>query len=307
MVFVGVAVFVVYASAAYGGYLLLAWLFADIGDVGLALAVVAGLTVLTGYLSYRFGSARLLAGLRAREVPRSRAPAVYRRLDRLGNEMAVEPPRLLVADLGAPNALSLGGPTRGVVILDRRLFQLLTIDELEAILAHELAHMESYDTFVQTLAASTMRTVAGLVSLVLLPVLLLFYGLDRASAWVSGRPARQRSGLAGRLRTSVELLVALLLSVVTLVVLAHSRRREFSADSRAADATGNPAALARALTKIHRATNPEWSVRSLLYIHGDESDTEGLRRLLSTHPPIEERVDRLLTRVDRHGPVQRLR
>jgi heat shock protein HtpX len=308
MVVVGVAVFAVYAAAAYGGYLLLAWLAADPPDLGVALALVAGFTLAAAYLSYRFGTTRLLAGLRVRELPRSRAPRVYQRFDRLCAAMDVTQPALLVADLGAPNALSLGGPRRGVVVLDRRLLSLLTADELEGILAHELAHMETYDTFLQTVAAATIRTLAGLLSLVLLPLVLLLHGVDRAMAWASGRPERSQVGVAGRARFAVELLVGAVLSVVTLALLAHSRRREYRADGRAADVTGNPAALARGLAKIHRATSPERGLRSLLYIDGDRQDDDGLGRLLSTHPPIEDRIDELLARADgTNHSVRRLR
>jgi heat shock protein HtpX len=208
--------------------------------------------------------------------------------------MDVEQPPLLVADLGAPNALSLGGPDRGVIVLDRSLFSLLTIDELEGILAHELAHIESSDAFLQTLTVSMMRSLASLFSLVLLPVVLLLHGLDRAVAWIRGRPTDPRPGWAGRLRLAMEAPVGVLLSVLTLVFLAHSRRREFRADDRAATVTGRPVALARALSKIYRAANPDWGLRSLLTIHGDERGEDGMRRLFSTHPPIEERVQALL-------------
>jgi heat shock protein HtpX len=81
--------------------------------------------------------------------------------------------------------------------------------------------------------------------------------------------------------------------VITLLLFAHSRKREYAADERAAEVTGNPVALARALAKIHRATSPDRGLRSLLYIHGDERGDDS-RRLLSTHPPVYERIDRLV-------------
>ena len=298
MVLVGVAVFAVYAAAAMGGYLLLTWLFASPPDVLTGLLAVAVFTVTAGYLSYRFGTQRLLDGLRAVELPRQRSPALYRRLERLSLTMDVNQPPLLVADLGVPNALSLGGPREGVVVIDKSLLSLLTIDELEGIIAHELAHMESYDTFVQTLAVSLLRSLAGVLTLLLLPVLLLLQGVDRAFAWILGRPTDRRPGLAGLLKQSIETVVGLLLSVVTLLFLAYSRRREFAADSRAAAVTGKPVALARALSKIDRATSPKRDIKSLLYIHGDEQD-DGLTQLLSTHPPIDDRVSELLERAQR--------
>lgn len=93
-----------------------------------------------------------------------------------------------MADIGAPNALSIGGPRSGVIVLDRRLLTLLTMDELEGILAHELAHLERRDAFVQTLAVSAMRTLAALVFLLLLPVTLIGIGTARAVAWLAGQP-----------------------------------------------------------------------------------------------------------------------
>ena len=299
MVLVGVAVFAVYAAAALGGYLLLTWLFASPPDLLTGLLAVVVFTVTAGYLSYRFGTRQLLDALRAVELPRQHSPALYRRLDRLSLTMGVNQPPLLVADLGVPNALSLGGPRQGVVVIDKSLLSMLTIDELEGILAHELAHMESYDTFVQTLAVSLMRSLAGFLTLLLLPVLLFLQGIDRALAWILGRPTDTRPGFAGLLKQSIEALVGLLLSIVTLLFLAYSRRREYAADSRAAAVTGKPVALARALSKIDRATSPKWGIQSLLYIHGDEQDDDGLQRILSTHPPVDDRVAQLLERAER--------
>jgi heat shock protein HtpX len=214
-------------------------------------------------------------------------------------ELAVPP--VLVADLGAPNALSVGGPRRGVVVLDGRLLELLTVDELEGILAHELAHLEGYDAFVQTLAVSLLRALAGVAGLVLLPVLVFAYGLSRAVAWLRGRPG-SRASVGEWLRLGAQVAVAGLLSLLTLGVLAYSRRREFTADARAATVTGKPQALARALWKIRRAADRSRGLRSLLYTHtGDERAGPG--RWLSTHPPVEERIRRLTGAAEpaRHG------
>lgn len=292
---VGLAVLVVYATAALGGYLLLTWLFAAPPDLGVALILLLAASLLGGYLSYRIGTARLLAGLDATELPRHRAPAVHRTLDRLTHQMAVDSPQLLVGDLGAPNALSLGGPRGSAVVLDQRLLGLLTLDELEGILAHELAHVERRDAFLQTLVISTVQTLAGILFVVLLPVTLLAMGVARGWAWLSGRPAETPRGVPAFVLLGTQLFVALLLSVLSLAVLAHSRRREFAADERAAEVTGRPAALARGLIKIHRAARPSLGLESLLTISGEDED-RGVYRLLSTHPPLENRVDRLLER-----------
>lgn len=292
MAVVGVGVFLVYALAALGGYLILEWLVSAPTDLGLTLAVVVGLTLVGGYVSYEVGTRRLLESIGATDLPRRRAASLYRRYDRLAAAIGVSPPRLLVGDLGAPNAMSIGGPRSGVIVVDRSLFDLLTLDELEGILAHELAHVESHDTFVQTMAVNVMQSLTGLLFVLFLPVTLLTVGYARALAWFAGRPERAAE-VSRTMTLLVQIVVGLLLSVVTLAILAYGRRREFAADARAAAVTGRPAALARALAKIHRAANPDWGIRSLLTIHGDERS--GLRRWFSTHPPVAERIERLVT------------
>lgn len=308
MAIVGLLVLILYSAAAFAGFLLLLWFAANPPDP-LTVLIAFGIgVVLAGYFGYRLGTVRLVASLEATTLHRQQAPELHRRLDRLAETMRVERPPVLLADLGAPNALSIGGPRRGVIVLDQRLLRLLTIDEMEGILAHELAHMESYDTFLNTLAITAMRTVVGLLFFLFLPFVLLLTGVDRAAAWFAGRP-RVRFGLATLFKAVVTWFLGILMSVFTLLFLAYSRRQEYAADQRAVSVTGDPAALARALAKISRAKEPRRGLFSFLYIH-DDRRTQDERRLLSTHPPIEERIDRLLDRVDHpvtHHYVMRIR
>jgi heat shock protein HtpX len=102
MFFVGVALLVVYADVAYLGYRLLAAVWLARGDLLTVVLWTTGLTVLLGYLSYRFGTAQVLAQLDAAELPRSRAPGLHARFDRLCESMDVGRPRLLVARMAAP-------------------------------------------------------------------------------------------------------------------------------------------------------------------------------------------------------------
>jgi heat shock protein HtpX len=296
MVGVGLGVFTAHAVVALAGLAVLGWLFADPpGLVTIVLALLVGVVV-AGYIGYRMNTLRLVASLQAQQLSRGHAPELYRRLERLCGEMDVTQPPVFVADLGAPNALSIGGPQRGAVVVDQSLVQLLTIDELEGILAHELAHLESYDTFLNTLAITAMRTLVGVVFLFLFPVVLLLAGVDRATAWIAGRP-RWRPGVTHLFRLVVLAVLGLVLGPLSLAYLAHARKQEYAADRRAAEATGKPVALARALGKIHRANDPRSGLLSTLYTHDDRSEQ---RRLFSTHPPLEDRIDRLLDRVD-HG------
>ena len=112
-------------------------------------ALLAGLalaTVISAYVSYRVGS----------------APELYRRLSTYSDEMGIERPHLLVGDVGQPNAFAVGGGLgRGAVVLDRRLFGLLSLDELSAIVAHELAHVDHRDSMVQTFGFSALQTLSG--------------------------------------------------------------------------------------------------------------------------------------------------
>ncbi|MFW5974008.1 MAG: M48 family metallopeptidase [Natrialbaceae archaeon] len=302
-VLVGIAVLFVHTVVAVGGLLLIDWLVSNPPNpavVAVSFAVVAVLGALVGY---RSGVVQVAARLDATELPEHHAPALYRRIRELTGHMDIEPPTVLLADLGAPNALSVGGPKRGAVVLDRRLLTLLNHDELEAIVAHELAHMEGYDTFLNTLALTVIRLLVSVVFVLALPFVVFLAGVDRAGAWIVGDPRRRGFGLSDLFQRLVALCLVGLLSVVTLLFLANSRRQEYRADERAGEVTGKPAALARALTKIHRATDPRRGLYSPLYVHDDPRPDR--HRLFSTHPPVSERVDRLVERADDSGGVVR--
>ena len=292
MALVGLSVFLVYAAGAVLAYFLLQlW----VGTLDPAVLVVTlGLAgVLLGYLSYRLGTARLLAAVRAAPVTRAQVPTLHRRLDELVERMDVARPELRIAQLSAPNALSLGSAWSGVVILDAGLLRLLTVDELEAIMAHELAHLESNDVLVRTVAVTVLQTVVGLLFLIVLPAVLLVSGVRRALAWIVGRPFRTASNPLGRIDSVVATSALGLLFGLTLSVRAYSRRREFAADERAARVTADPHTLASALRKIERVTEGPSGIFSHLYITGDDPAEDTIRKLLSTHPSMDERVAKL--------------
>ncbi|WP_128478602.1 M48 family metallopeptidase [Halorussus pelagicus] len=297
MALVGLALLAVYAGVAYLGYRLLAAVWLARADLLAVVLWTTGLTVALGYLSYRFGTGQLLSRVGAADLSRRRAPEVHARLDRLAEEMNAGRPRLLVGRIGAPNAMALGGVRDGAVVLDRSVLFLLSADELEALLAHELAHLESKDSLVQTLAYSTGQSLVWVVVAAALPFVLVGSGLHRAFDWLRGRPPADALAPVASLRRRVGQVVMVGFVALTLVMLAHSRRREYAADDRAAAVTGNPLALARALRKIERATEPRWAMSSSLYVRGDEDGA--LTRLLSTHPEMDERIDRLVERADR--------
>ncbi|MFB6122370.1 MAG: M48 family metallopeptidase [Haloferacaceae archaeon] len=304
MALTGVAMLFVYAVAALAVYRLLLLLWRQRPDPATTALVVVGLSLAFGYASYRLGTARILSALDATELSRTRAAGFYDRVDALADEMGVDAPRVLVARMQSPNALALGGPNDGDVVLDASLFRLLDGDELEAIVAHELAHLERRDSLVKTLGYSLARTVVGVVVLLLLPVTILLAGFARGLAYLRGGDPADVRRLTARVQTAVASVVVLFLFVFTFALQAYSRRREYAADRRAADVTGDPLALARALAKIRRASTPG-GLLSMLYIHGEEEGT--LTRLLASHPPMDERIDRLADRAEeRRGRAVRI-
>ncbi|WP_436923418.1 M48 family metallopeptidase [Halosimplex amylolyticum] len=297
MAVVGVVTLAVYLAGAYLAYLFARSVWAlrpSLSTLALYLAVT---TVVFAFVSYQVGTAQILRDLQVWQLPEGRAPALYRRLDAYSAQMRIDRPDVLVAEMGQPNALALGGGLgAGHIVVDRRLFGLLTLDELSAICAHELAHIERKDSLVQTFGYSAMQTLSGVVVLVLAPILVVGAGVARGVAWIRGRPEAWSRTVPGRLQRAVAGSVSLVFFALTLALLAHSRRREFAADDRAAEVTGDPIALARALRKIERASRSPWSLLSPLYVNGEEEGP--LTRMLSTHPATDERVERLLDRSD---------
>lgn len=301
MAVVGVVVLVLYAAAAFAVYRGLLFLWARRPDPVTTLAAVLGLALALGYASYRGGLVALRHELDPTEIPRHRAPDLYHRVEALAAEMGIEPPTLAVGRLEAPNALALGGPRDGLVVVDPSLFRLLDGAELETIIAHELAHLENRDGLVKTLGSSVVRTVTGLATLALLPVIILAVGTARAIAYLRGGSPREITRAATAAHASATAGVIVLLFVFTLALRAYSRRRELAADDRAAAVTGRPAALASALARIDRAARPPEGLLSELVIHGDEEGP--LTRLLATHPPMEDRIQRLVDRSERERQV----
>jgi heat shock protein HtpX len=250
MAMTGVVVLVLYTTAAFVVYRGLLYVWARRPDPVTTAAVVLALTVALGYASYRGGVASLCNRLDAQEIPRHRAPELYRRVEMMAEDLGIDPPAVAVGRMGQPNALAIGG----VVVVDPGLFRLLDAAELEAILAHELAHLETRDALIKTLGSSLVRTFTGLAVVASLPVVILVMGGARGLAYI-----------------------------------------------RAVELTGRPVALAHALARIDRAAKPTAGLLSDLVIHGDEEGT--LTRLLATHPPMEDRIERLVERAETDARV----
>jgi heat shock protein HtpX len=284
----------VYTLLSVATYRALRLLWTARPDPLTTVVVVASLTLVAGYASYRIGTARLRYALGAVELPRGEMPALYRRVDALADRVGVETPRLMIAPLHGPNALAIGGARDGDVVLDGSLFHLLTAAELEAIIAHELAHLKGRDSLVKTLGYSVVRTVTGLVWLLVLPAALLVGGAVRAAAVLRDDDSVRFRRSVRAADATMTSLVVVCLFFLTAVVQAYSRHREYAADDRAARLTG-PLALASALEKIDRATMPA-GLLSTLVVNGDEEGP--VTELLASHPPMDDRIERLRRRAE---------
>ena len=300
---VGVALLAASLTAALFVADLLRAAWAARPDLPVLLALLAAGALGSAYLSYRLGTAQILANLRSDRVPRERAPDLHRRIDSLAARMNVARPDLYVTDARAPNAFAVGGGgDGGALVIDRSLFRLLSPRETEAILAHELAHLEGNDGFAIAMADGVGRSLVGIATVVALPALLALSGLAAASAWVRGRPG-DRSGPFARLYRALAGALFGGFVLATLVSRSRSRKREFAADDRAAEVTGDPIALARALRRIERATEPSWP---LAPFSAHKRTDEAAERWLSTHPSTDERVERLRQTAESQGPRRRI-
>ena len=261
------------------------------GTLPSLLLFAGGLALLFGYLSYRTNTQRLLARHDISQLPEARAPRIHASVDRLTRRMAVDRPAVYSGHLGQPNAFALGSDT---LVIDRSLAQLLTPAELEGVLAHELAHLEGYDSLVRTVATSLLRTMAALVLVVVVPVAIVVSLGCWGLSLIVGRPIGGPESVGSGLRDGLKRLVMGLIVAPTLVLQAYARRREYAADQRAVAVLDDPLALARALEKIQRASDPDWGLFSWLLPSRDrDRERSPIERALASHPPTDERVDRV--------------
>lgn len=221
---------------------------------------------------YWFSDRVVLRMYRASVVERGEAPELYETVDRLRQRAGLPMPRVAIAPSNQPNAFATGrDPERAVVCVTRGILELVDREELEGVLAHEVAHIQNRDMLTNTV----MATMAGAVTF--LARFALFFG-DRS-------------------RNPIGAIAMMILAPVAalLIQMAVSRQMEYRADRTAAGITGKPMRLASALQKLESyarqipmQVNP--SAAHLCIVNPLRG---GLTRLFRTHPPTEDRVARL--------------
>jgi heat shock protein HtpX len=249
------------------------------GSSGLVMALVFG--SLFNFGMFFFSDKLVLKMYGARVVTEREAPELYRMVDRLRRKAGLPMPVVAIADQPQPNAFATGrSPSKAVVAVTAGLMNAgFSSDEIEGIIAHELAHIKNRDMLISTVAAG----IAGAISN--LPYLLMFGG-GLNSDDEGGHPFAQ---------------IALLLLApigAMLIQFAVSRQREFEADRVAAEILGRPQPLASALRRLdalaHRIPmDVAPAVAPLAQVNPLAAHGGGIAKLFSTHPPTAERVARL--------------
>jgi heat shock protein HtpX len=252
------------------------------GNQGLFIAFVFAL--LMNFASYWFSDKIVLSMYGAREVSLNEAPDLYRLVQRLAQRAGIPMPRVYIIPSDAPNAFATGrNPQHGAVAVTEGILRMLDTDELAGVLAHELGHIRNRDTLIMTVAA----TLAGAITM-------LAHMAQWGAIFGFGRRDDEDSGGGGMLGL---LFMAILAPIAaTLIQLAISRGREYFADSTGAAVAGSPSGLARALEKLHYASQrlPMDANPATAHLFIVNPLTGGsLVNLFSTHPPIEERIRRL--------------
>ena len=255
------------------------------GRNGMLLAF--GISVVMNFGSYFFSDKLALAMYSAQPVTREQLPRAYSVVERLTAKQGLPMPKIYVLPTESPNAFATGrNPQHASVAVTHGILSLLDDEELEGVLAHELGHVRNRDILTSSIAA----TLAGAITMV-----------ARMGYWASlfgggSRDSRDRGG--GGIGALLMLILAPI--AATLIQLAISRSREYEADATGAHVTGNPYALARALQKLddysRRIPMQASPTTAHLFIVAPLLGSGGIGNLFSTHPPIKDRIQRLIGR-----------
>ncbi len=251
------------------------------GQSGMMIAFIISLALNFG--SYWFSDKIVLAMYRAQEVSQKDYPQLYDTVENLAMKAGLPMPRVYIVDNPTPNAFATGrNPQNSAVAVTSGILKVLNKDELEGVIAHELSHIKNRDILVSTIAATLVGTIT-------------FIARMAGFAAMFGGSSRN-DDRDGNVFYELALLIIAPIAAV-LIQLAISRSREYMADESGAKITGKPLGLANALNKLSQAN------KILPMAHAGTSSAhmfivnplsgKSLMKLFSTHPPLEERIERL--------------
>lgn len=254
--------------------------------LGFSAIFVLGLSAALLLAQWWFSDSLAMRAMRAVVVTPEQAPQLHAMVDRLCAMADMPKPRIGIADSDVPNAFATGRtPSRSVIVVTTGLLRRLDEDELDGVLAHELSHVAHRDVTVMTIASFT-AILAGFIV--------------RTAMW--GSMTRNRDNNAAVVFLLVMVVSIAVYAISYVLIRALSRYRELGADRGAALVTGRPSALASALVKIsgEMASIPTRDLRQLEPVSSlmlapafTRRGSFGLESLMSTHPPLERRLEQL--------------
>jgi len=254
------------------------------GKGGMLIAFV--MAAVMNFGSYWFSDKIVLKMYNAREITREVHPSFYDMVARLAGRAGLPMPKVYIMPDDSPNAFATGrNPEHAAVAATEGILRILTPDELEGVMAHELAHVKNRDILISSIAA----TIAGAISMI-------GNMLQWGAMFGAGRGDDEEGGGIGGMIGS--LAMAILAPIAAMLIqMAVSRSREYLADASGAEICGRPLALAGALRKLHNASQaiPLHDARPAtahMFIVNPLTGS-GLASLFSTHPAMEERIARL--------------
>jgi len=246
------------------------------------LMIAFAFSMLMNFGMYWFSDKIVLMSYGARQVGEEEAPRLYSIVRKLAHQAELPMPKIYIIPGDTPNAFATGrNPEHAAVAATEGIMRMLSEDELEGVLSHELAHVKHRDILTGTLVAAMAGTI------MLLARMAMF-----ATIFGGGSRDRDNSNPLG------ELLILILAPVAAMMIqFAISRSREFAADEGGAKISGRPLSLANALRKLesgvqrHPMQNAGTATAHLFIVNPLRSG--GVMKLFSTHPPTEERIARL--------------
>jgi len=263
---------------------------------GLVVAVIAAAVAFILTLGSYYGGASAILGMsKARQIRKADDPQLFNIVEELAIAGGVPVPKIYLIDDTAMNAFATGrDPEHAAVAITTGLRSRLSRDELQGVIGHELSHVRHYDILFAMLMA------------VMVGVLVMLCDVFLRSLWFGGgrrsrRRSRQEGGGGAML---VLLIIAIVLAIISpilarIIQMALSRQREYMADAGSVELTRNPEGLAKALAKLagdqevlevaNRATAP------LYIVHPIKKFEARAKSIFSTHPPIEDRIKRLMS------------
>jgi heat shock protein HtpX len=248
------------------------------GRQGMIIAFIMAIGL--NFFSYWFSHKIVLRMYRAQEISPDDSPELYQIVKTLTQRADLPMPKIFIIPKDAPNAFATGrNPAHAVVAVSQGLLEIMDRDEITGVLAHELAHVKNRDILIGSIAA----TMAGAV--------MILANMARYSAMFRGGRGGNRGGGIGVLVMS---LVAPFGAMI--IQMAVSRSREYLADATGAKFAQNPEGLASALEKLgsysgRRPMNANAATAHMFIVN--PLSGQGVKRLFSTHPPLEERISRL--------------